>query len=117
MRPRFFLLVLLSGILTAWVMPTEARAWLPDRYRLDEGLRLSSPLLLALSGSEPEEPPTGPSPLGASLAPPLRSGGSPPSSTPVGESAPGTSLREVTTPDPFEAEGGVQAGSKRRVAG
>src|SRR5256712_1580011 len=103
MRPRFFLLVLLSGILTAWVMPTEARAWLPDRYRLDEGLRLSSPLLLALSGSEPEEPTTGDSPLGATLDSTLRIDGSTPSSTPVVESAPGTSLLEVTTTDPLEA--------------
>src|SRR2546426_11225859 len=103
MRPRFFLLVLLSGILTAWVMPTEARAWLPDRYRLDEGLRLSSPLLLALSGSEPEEPTTGDSPLGATLDSTLRIDGSTPSSTPVVASAPGTSLLEVTTTAPLEA--------------
>jgi len=40
MHIRFFLLVLLSGILTAGVVPTEAQAWLTDRYRLDEGLRL-----------------------------------------------------------------------------
>src|SRR3989442_2497037 len=103
MRPRFFLLVLLSGILTAWVMPTEARAWLPDRYRLDEGLRLSSPLLLALSGSEPEEPTTVDSPLGATLDSTLRIDGSPPSFIPVVENAPGTSLREVTTTEPLSA--------------
>src|SRR2546428_5320523 len=103
MRPRFFLLVLLSGILTAWVMPTEARAWLPDRYRLDEGLRMDSPVLLELAGYEPEEPTTGDSPLGAALDSTLRIDGSTPSSTPVVESAPGTSLLEVTTTDPLEA--------------
>ena len=103
MRPRFFLLVLLSGILTAGVMPTEARAWLPDRYRLDEGLRLSSPLLLALSGAEPAEPSASDPPLGATLDSTLRIDGSTPSSPPVVESAPGTSLLEVTTTDPLEA--------------
>jgi peptidoglycan lytic transglycosylase D len=103
MRIRFFLLVLLSGILTAWVVPTAARAWLPDRYRLDEGLRLSAPLLLTLSGSEPAEPAAGDSPLGATLDPTLHIDGSTPSSTPVVESAPGTSLLEVTTTDPLEA--------------
>jgi len=103
MRIRFFLLVLLSGILTAGVVPTEAQAWLPDRYRLDEGLRLSAPLLLTLSGVEPAEPAVGDPPLGATLDSTLRTDGSTPSSTPVVESAPGTSLLEVTTTDPLEA--------------
>ena len=103
MRIRFFLLVLLSGILTAGVVPTEAQAWLPDRYRLDEGLRLSAPLLLTLSGVEPAEPAVGDQPLGATLDSTLRTDGSTPSSTPVVESAPGTSLLEVTTTDPLEA--------------
>jgi len=103
MHIRFFLLVLLSGILTAGVVPTEAQAWLTDRYRLDEGLRLSAPLLFTLSGSEPEEPTTGDPPLGATLDPTLRIDGSTLSSTPVVESAPGTSLLEVTTTDPLEA--------------
>src|SRR5207249_3279965 len=103
MRIRSFLLVLLSGILTAGVVPTEAQAWLTDRYRLDEGLRLSAPLLFTLSGSEPAEPAAGDPPLGATLDPTLRIDGSTPSSTPVVESAPGTSLLEVTTTDPLEA--------------
>jgi len=103
MRIRYFLLVLLSGILTAGVVPTEARAWLPDRYRVDEGLRLSSSPLLALSGTEPEEPAAGDPPLGATLDSTLRIDVSSPSSPPVVESAPGTSLLEVTTTDPLEA--------------
>src|SRR5437867_13298001 len=97
MRIRFFLLVLLSGILTAGVVPTEAQAWLPDRYRLDEGLRLSAPLLLTLSGVEPAEPTVSDPPLGATLDSTLRADGSTPPSTPVVESAPCTSLLEVST--------------------
>jgi len=102
MRIRFFLLLLLSGILTAGVVPTEAQAWLPDRYRLDEGLRLSSPLLLAPSGTEPTEPAAGDLPLGATLDSTLRIDESTPSSPPVVESTPGTSLLEVMTTDPLE---------------
>lgn len=102
MRLRFFVFVLLSGILSAGLVSTAARAWQPDRYRLDEELRLSSPQLLAPSGTEPEEPTAGDSPLGTTLDPTLRIEGSP-SSPPVVESAPGTSLLEVTTPDPLEA--------------
>src|SRR2546425_1636213 len=100
---RFFFMVLLSGFRTAGVVRTEARAWLPDRSRLDEGLRLSSPLLLALSGAEPAEPAAGDPPLGATLDSTLRIDGSTPPSPPVVESAPGTSLLEVTTTDPLEA--------------
>src|SRR2546425_107759 len=99
---RFFFMVLLSGILTAGVVPTEAQAWLPDRYRLDEGLRLSSPLLLALSGAEPAEPAAGAPPLGATLDSTLRIDGSTPPSPPVVETAPGPSLLEVTQTDPLE---------------
>ena len=99
---RFFLLLLLSGILTAGVVPTEAQAWLPDRYRLDEGLRLSSPLLLAPSGTEPTEPAAGDLPLGATLDSTLRIDESTSSSPPVVESTPGTSLLEVMTTDPLE---------------
>ena len=102
MRIRFFLLLLLSGILTAGVVPTEAQAWLPDRYRLDEGLRLSSPLLLAPSGTEPTEPAAGDLPLGAPLDSTLRIDESTSSSPPVVESTPGTSLLEVMTTDPLE---------------
>jgi len=102
MRIRFFLLLLLSGILTAGVVPTEAQAWLPDRYRLDEGLRLSSPLLLAPSGTEPTEPAAGDLPLGATLDSTLRIDESTSSSPPVVESTPGTSLLEVMTTDPLE---------------
>ena len=103
MRIRFFLLGLLSGILTAGVVPTEARAWLPDRYRLDEGLHLSAPLVLAQSGTESDESPVGDPPLGSTLDPTLSIDGSTPSSPPVVESAPGTTLLEVTTTDPLEA--------------
>ena len=99
---RFLLLLLLSGILTAGVVPTEAQAWLPDRYRLDEGLRLSSPLLLAPSGTEPTEPAADDLPLGATLDSTLRIDGSTPSSPPLVESTPGTSLLEVMTTDPLE---------------
>src|SRR5438132_12471875 len=99
---RFFLLLLLSGILTAGVVPTEAQAWLPDRYRLDEGLRLSSPLLLAPSGTEPTEPAADDLPLRATLDATLRIDGSTPSSPPLVESTPGTSLLEVMTTDPLE---------------
>jgi peptidoglycan lytic transglycosylase D len=110
MRIRFFLLVLLSGILTAGAVPTEAQAWLPDGYRLDEGLRLSAPLLLAQSGTEPEEPAAGDSPLGATVDSTLTideaPSSSPPeaeSSPPDAESAPGAPLLEVTTTAPLEA--------------
>jgi peptidoglycan lytic transglycosylase D len=103
MRVRLFLLVLLSGILTGGFMPTEARAWLPDQYRLDEELHLSFPLLLEQSETEPEEPAASDLPLGTILDPTLRIDTSTSSDAPVVESAPGTSLLEVTTTDPLEA--------------
>jgi membrane-bound lytic murein transglycosylase D len=104
MRIRFLLLVLLSGILTAGVVPTEAEAWLPDWYRLDEkGLHLSSPLLLAQSGTETEEPAAGDSPLGVTLDSTLSIDGSTPSSPPEAESEPGAPLLEVTTTAPLES--------------
>src|SRR5438876_3103255 len=103
MRIRFFLLGLLSGILTAGVVPTAAQAWLPDQYRLDEGLHLIAPLVFAQSGTESEESPVGDPPLGSALDPTLSIDGSTPSAPPVVESAPGTTLLEVTTTDPLEA--------------
>jgi membrane-bound lytic murein transglycosylase D len=104
MRIRFFLLVLLSGILTAGAVPNEAQAWLPDWYRLDEeGLHLSAPLLQAQSGTELEEPAAGDSPLGATLDSTLSIDGSTPSSPPEAESALGAPLLEVMTTAPLEA--------------
>src|SRR3989475_10005889 len=90
MHIRFFFVLLLSGILTAGVIPTEA---------------------LGLSGTEPEEPAAGDSPLGATvdstprIETALPSPPPPPPPPPVAESASGTSLRQVTTTDPLEAVG------------
>src|SRR5881396_409334 len=82
MHIRFFFVLLLSGILTTGVIPTEA---------------------LALSGTEPEEPAAGDPPLGATVDSTLRTDAAPPSSPPVGEGTSGTSLVEVTTTEPLEA--------------
>src|SRR5213593_161411 len=82
MHIRFFFVLLLSGILTAGVVPTEA---------------------LALSGTQPEEPAAGDPPPAATLDFTPRIDAAPPASPPVGESTPGTSLLEVTTTDPQEA--------------
>src|SRR3989441_8829888 len=82
MHIRFFFVLLLSGILTAGVVPTEA---------------------LALSGTQPEEPAAGDPPPSATLDFTPRIDAAPPASPPVGESTPGTSLLEVTTTDPQEA--------------
>src|SRR3989441_5325183 len=82
MHIRFFFVLLLSGILTAGVVPTEA---------------------LALSGTEPEEPAAGDPPLGATVDSSPRIETALPSPPPVAESASGTSLREVTTTEPLEA--------------
>src|SRR3989442_5009059 len=82
MHIRFFFVVLLSGILTAGVVPTEA---------------------LGLSVTEPEEPAAGDSPLGATVDSTPRIETALPSPPPVAESASGTSLREVTTTDPLDA--------------
>ncbi|OLB26127.1 MAG: hypothetical protein AUH95_01230 [Nitrospirae bacterium 13_2_20CM_2_63_8] len=84
MHIRFFFVLLLSGILTAGVIPTEA---------------------LGLSGTEPEEPAAGDSPLGATVdsTPRIETALPSPPPPPVAESASGTSLREVTTTEPLEA--------------
>src|SRR5712691_3190667 len=82
MHIRFFFVLLLSGILTAGVVPTEA---------------------LGLSGTEPEEPASGDPPLGATVDSTPRIETALPSPPPVAESASGTSLREVTTTEPLEA--------------
>src|SRR2546428_13609366 len=82
MHIRFFFVLLLSGILTAGVVPTEA---------------------LALSGTEPEEPAAGDPPLGATVDSTPRIETPPLSPPPVAEGASGTSLREVTTTEPLEA--------------
>ena len=79
---RFFFMVLLSVILTAGVLPTEA---------------------LALSGTEPEEPTAGEPPLGATVDSTPRVEAEPPSPPPPAESESGTSLLEVTTTEPLEA--------------
>src|SRR6266571_5258814 len=81
MHIRFFFVLLLSGILTAGVIPTEA---------------------LGLSGTEPEEPAAGDPPLGATVDSSPRIETALPSPPPVAESASGTSLREVTTTEPLE---------------
>src|SRR2546428_10731384 len=92
MHIRFFLVVLLSGILTAGVVPTEA---------------------LGLSGTEPEEPAAGDSPLGATvdstprIETALPSPPPPPPPPPLAESAAGTSLREVPATDPLGAVEGT----------
>src|SRR5881396_745845 len=82
MHIRFFFVLLLSGILTTGVIPTEA---------------------LALSGTEPEEPAAGDPPLGATVDSTLRIETALPSPPPVAESESGTSLLEVTTTEPLEA--------------
>ena len=82
MHIRFFFVLLLSGILTAGVVPTEA---------------------LALSGTEPEEPAAGDPPLGATVDSTPRIETAPPSPPPVGEGTSGPSLLEVTTTEPLEA--------------
>src|SRR5437867_8563507 len=82
MHIRLFFVLLLSGILTAGVIPTEA---------------------LGLSGTEPEEPAAGDPPLGATVDSSPRIETALPSPPPVAESASGTSLREVTTTEPLEA--------------
>jgi len=82
MHIRFFFVLLLSGILTAGVIPTKA---------------------LGLSGTEPEEPAAGDPPLGATVDSSPRIETALPSPPPVAEGASGTSLREVTTTEPLEA--------------
>src|SRR5438445_12017445 len=85
MHIRFFFVLLLSGILTAGVIPTEA---------------------LGLSGTEPEEPAAGDSPLGATvdstprIETALPSPPPPPPPPPRAETPPGTSLPEVPPTDP-----------------
>src|SRR5438128_12269678 len=82
MHIRFFFVLLLSAILTAGVVPTEA---------------------LALSGTEPEGPAAGDPPLGATVDSTPRIETALPSPPPVAEGASGTSLPEVPTPEPLGA--------------
>src|SRR5947199_8592904 len=82
MHIRFFFVLLLSGILTAGVVPTEA---------------------LALSGTEPEEPAAGDPPLGATVDSTPRIETAPPSPPPGGEGTSGPSLLEVSTTEPHES--------------
>src|SRR5881296_4017436 len=82
MHIRFFFVLLLSGVAPSGELPTEA---------------------LGLSGTEPEEPAAGDSPLGATVDSTPRIETALPSPPPVAEGASGTSLREVTTTEPLEA--------------